>query len=429
MAHASEQGFVLLLPTDLYIAGGVATVALTVLILMLVPAEVIATLFRPWRIRAQIPKAVSTVLRAASLALLVALIWVGAVGTTDPLRNPLSLMTWTIWWILLLSLQGLVGDIWKHLNPLRLTHSRPILRYPRRLGRLPALILFAMLVSFLLADPTPTDPQRLAWVIGGYFALSAIMLVTFGARWLVTGEIITVLMRTYTRTAPFGRGIGFPGWQILARPAPSIGAALLILMLLGSGSFDGLNETFWWLARIGVNPLEFPGRSAVLQETLLGLAALNFGLILIFALATWIGDRLAGGPPRFKRAFTLLAPSILPIALGYHVGHYLPTFLVDIQYSLAAASDPLARGDDILGLGTFYVTTGFFNTQATVRVIWLAQAGAVVIGHVIAILLAHALALHLYGPQAATRSQIPLAAFMVLYTFFGLWLLASPRGA
>ena len=125
-----------------------------------------------------------------------------------------------------------------------------------------------------------------------------------------------------------------------------------------------------------------------------------------------------------------LAVSILPIALGYHVAHYLPGFLVDAQYALAALSDPFARGDDWLGLQPFYVTTGFFNTQSGVRAIWLAQAGAVVLGHVLGILLAHRIALgHHATPKRAILAQLPLALFMIGYTFFGLWLLASPRGA
>jgi hypothetical protein len=38
-AHASEQGFVLLLPTDAYIAAGGAVVALTVLLLAVLPGR------------------------------------------------------------------------------------------------------------------------------------------------------------------------------------------------------------------------------------------------------------------------------------------------------------------------------------------------------------------------------------------------------
>ncbi|MDP6219781.1 MAG: hypothetical protein QF801_06705, partial [Alphaproteobacteria bacterium] len=48
------------------------------------------------------------------------------------------------------------------------------------------------------------------------------------------------------------------------------------LVLLGTGSFDGFNETFVWLDLIGVNPLAFPGRSAVVVPVILGLAG-GFG--------------------------------------------------------------------------------------------------------------------------------------------------------
>lgn len=76
-----------------------------------------------------------------------------------------------------------------------------------------------------------------------------------------------------------------------------------------------------------------------------------------------------------------------------------------------------------------HVTTGFFNTPDSVRAIFLTQAGAVVGGHVLAVILAHVLAMRALGStRKAVLSQVPLALFMVAYTFFGLWLLASPRG-
>jgi len=220
-----------------------------------------------------------------------------------------------------------------------------------------------------------------------------------------------------------------PGWQIAHGARHGLGAGLFALLLLGAGSFDGLNETFWWLGQLGLNPLEFPGRSAVITPTLAGLAAANIALIGVFGLCTWIGQRMAGGGVTLHAGVVAFAPAILPIALGYHIAHYLVSFMVDGQYVLVAISDPLHRGWDLLGLGAHSVTTGFLNTQATVKVIWLSQAGAVVIGHVIAILLAHVLALQLYqSRRKAVLSQLPLAVFMVAYTCFGLWLLASPRG-
>ena len=53
-----------------------------------------------------------------------------------------------------------------------------------------------------------------------------------------------------------------------------------------------------------------------------------------------------------------------------------------------------------------------------------------VAGHVLALLLAHAIALKAgQSVRRAALGQAPLALFMLGYTVFGLWLLATPRGA
>ena len=441
-AHASEQGFVLLLPTDVYIAAGGATVALTVLLLALLPPGAAHGLFRALpvlpRPRARTRHATSC-LAALFLGLLV---WRGFTGPRDPLVNPLPLFFWTVWWVVMVALQGLLGNHWRFTNPwtglaaalAALTGMRAPLRYPRALGHWPALAAFLGFAGFLLADIAPTDPARLATVVGFYWYYALMGLVLFGPTFLVRAEALTVLMRAYGRMAGLGRArgrlaLGLPGWQVLARPAPPLALAVLMVVLLGSGSFDGLNETFWWLGVLGLNPLEFPGRSAVVAQTLGGLALANLGLLAAFAACLWLGERLAGTQRRLDQAFCLFAPSILPIALGYHIAHYFTALLVDGQYVLKALNDPMNSGANLLGLADAYVTTGFFNTPHTVKAIWLMQAGTVVAGHAIAILLAHALALRGVGStRRAVLGQAPLAAFMVAYTVFGLWLLASPRG-
>ncbi|NJO36854.1 MAG: hypothetical protein HC871_03545 [Rhizobiales bacterium] len=207
-------------------------------------------------------------------------------------------------------------------------------------------------------------------------------------------------------------------------------AGIFPLTLLGVDSFDGINETFWWLAMIGVNPLEFPGRSAVVWPTLVGLFGAIAALIALFALTIWLGLLLTPSEKNFRECFDRLALSMLPIALAYHVAHYLTSFLVNIQHLILALSDPLASGADLLGIQPFHVTTGFFNHIDSVRLIWLAQAGAVVIGHVWSVLLAHRIALDLFpGHRRAARATAPLSMFMIGYTMLGLWLLATPKGA
>jgi len=441
-AHASEQGYVLLLPTDVYIAAGVASVALTVLLIALLPPGAAEALFRPatlWPRRRTALRNLTSCLSALFLAFLV---WRGLTGPHDPMINPLPLFVWTVWWVVLVTLQGLVGSLWGWINPVtgpaaliaRLGGTRAPLRWPRRLGHWPAVALFLAFAGFLMADPAPTDPDRLAVVAGVYWCAALLATLLFGPAFVVRAEMTTVIMRAYGRMAILGRmrgrrALGLPGWQALAGPGAPLSLAALMVVLLGTGSFDGLNETFWWLVMLGLNPLEFPGRSAIVPQTLAGLALVNLALIAAFTACLWLGERMGGTRRPLVVAFRLFAPSILPIALGYHIAHYLTALMVDGQYVLKWLDDPLGRGANLLGLADTYVTTGFFNTQHTVRAIWLTQAGAVVAGHVVAILLAHALAMRDAGDRRqAVLGQAPLAAFMVAYTFFGLWLLASPRG-
>jgi len=201
------------------------------------------------------------------------------------------------------------------------------------------------------------------------------------------------------------------------------------------GSFDGLKETFWWLVRIDVNPLEFPGRSAVVGSSLIGMALASLALFSAFLSVLWLGEFLAGyGQPvenrhRLRSLFRHFAPTLLPIALGYHISHFFISFLVNSQYLLATLGDPLANGGNLLGLGQIRVTTGFLNTPASVKTIWLSQASVVVAGHILSVLVSHRVAMKLFdSPRRAALSQIPIGTFMVPYTLFGLWLLASPRG-
>ena len=54
------------------------------------------------------------------------------------------------------------------------------------------------------------------------------------------------------------------------------------------------------------------------------------------------------------------------------------------------------------------------------------QTGALVLGHVAALVLAHERALVAYGSaRAAVRSQVVMLGVIVLFTVLGLWLLSA----
>ena len=450
-SHASGQGFVLLLPTDLYISAGISAVVLTILALAFIPQRISARIFLTATLPGvPRPRRLASVTSLVSFLLVATLVWTGLEGPRDPLANPLPLFIWTVWWVAFVLLQGLLGDLWQFVNPWTGVHAllfgkggpKALATLPDWLGAWPGVFVFLAFSSFALADPAPDDPARLAVAVTVYWVFTFSGMVIFGKeQWLSRCECLTMMLAYVARLSPLRLGgrqsfLGLPGWAIHHSPSGSISQSVFVIALLGVGSFDGLNETFWWLNRIGVNPLEFPGRSAVIPQTVAGLLGTSALLVAIVAICVLAGLRLSGSrnpvlnSAEFRESFGRLALSILPIALAYHFAHFLTSFMVNGQYALAAATDPMATGADYLGLGTFYVTTGFFNTIDTVRSIWLTQCAAIVMGHVVAVLLAHTMAIDLYGSRGkATASQIPLAILMVCYTLLSLWLLSSPRGA
>lgn len=442
-AHVSEQGLVMLLPTQFYIGTGVTAVILTVLLVAFLKQSHIEKLFSHKELTFFKFPDIEIATSLATLGALIFLLAVGFWGPHDPLANILPMFILNLWWIGFVILQALLGDMWKLFNPwtgiyrlLRGSIEAPgFLTLPDRAGSWPGILGFVVFGAYALADISPSDPVRLATFISIYFVYTLVAMFLFGAAsWLERGECMTILLRNYARLSAFqfSNGtlrIGVPGWQLVHMPTPSISASIFIIMILATGTFDGLNETFWWLGQIGINPLEFPGRSAVIATTFWGLIAANILLPVLFAVFVKLGLMMAGSTISLAPAFSRLAVAVLPIALAYHFAHYLPSLLVNAQYSLAAASDVWATGADYLNLGVFYVTTGFFNSHDTVKIIWLSEAGAVVVGHILAIVISHAMALELLPTERkAVLSQIPPAIFMVLYTLFGLWLLASPRG-
>ena len=82
----------------------------------------------------------------------------------------------------------------------------------------------------------------------------------------------------------------------------------------------------------------------------------------------------------------------MPISIAYHIAHYLTDFLVNIQDVWVAISDPFERDWDLFGTAGYHVTTAMLNDYQSVRLIWNIEAAVIVLGHILAVALAH-----LYG--------------------------------
>jgi hypothetical protein len=215
-----------------------------------------------------------------------------------------------------------------------------------------------------------------------------------------------------------------PAAKLWGEPPLPLSGVLFLLLTLASVSFDGFSKTFVWLGANGINPLEFPGRSAVQGINSVGLALMFCGLAAAFLAAVAMGQVLSGYRS-FRQAAGLLIWSIVPIALAYHFSHYLTALLVNGQYALVALSDPFNLGWNLLGTAHLQVGAGVVMGSDNAWVIWNCQALAIIGGHMLAVVIAHALSFRLRGQRAMT-AELPLTLLMIAYTVFGLWLLSTP---
>jgi hypothetical protein len=438
-AHASERGFVLLLPTGYYIAGGTFAVAASFILFLLVPGAAMHRLAAArvglWRV----PPLPTTAISMLAFLVLAGLLAAGFLGSHDPLANPLPLAVWTVWWGGVTIAHALLGNLWAAINPWsgpcrllrRLGSEKVPLAYPAWLGYAPAALTFLAFAWFELVDPAPDNPPRLAVVVALYWAATLLAMLLFGERaWLARGECFAVFFGFVARLAPLRTEqcrlrLAFPGATLAAGEPLPLGGMLFILLTLATVSFDGLSHTFWWLGLGGINPLEFPGRTAVMGRNSLGLLGMWAALVGGYTLAILLGARLAGANPRHALGAFVL--TILPISIGYHFAHYLTAFLVNVQYAVRALGDPFGQGWDLLGLGRREVTVSFLSDYGSVSIIWRLQAAGVVLGHILAISLAHLVAVkRIAEHRRALLIGLPLALLMVGYTLFGLWLLAAP---
>ena len=490
--HAGERGFILLLPTGLFQAAGTIAVAVSFLVVIrfrgaALRRAVEAARWRLFRVPRRVPGS-----NAVASAALVALVAAGLAGSRDPLANPLPLSVWTLLWVGLTFVHAVLGNVWPHVNPWtafaravrrvlgrRADDDSGLLSWPDALGGWPAVALLLVFAWFELVFPAPRDPAILAYAVAGYSLFTVAGMVLFGnTAWTRHVEIFSRFFRIVSWIAPLrtvsdedgehtpaltpGAGVE-PGAARPANPvlAPTAGAGgalgaaspvrpvlvvtlpgarllgigslpaagvVFVVVALATVSFDGLSRTFWWLGLLGENPLEHPGRTALVGRNTLGLLGAAAALLAAYAVsavagAWWSGAKAAPALRRF-------VVSIVPIAFGYHFAHYLPSFLVDAQYALKALSDPLALGWNLLGMRELHVTASFLTHHASVEAIWYAQVGVIVAAHVAAVVALHGLVGESReGRLASILSEIPLTVLMIGYTVFGLWLLSTPVAA
>lgn len=451
--HAFGARYDLPLPLLLFLLAAAGVVALSFLVveLVAVPCQVARERWPVLRPGAG-GRAMAVVVQGLALGLLALVVATGLFGAQSATGNFATVFTWIIWWVGLAFVQVLLGDVWALLNPwaalgrrvgalsARTGMTAQPLRYPAWLGHWPAVALFLAVAWLELVAVAGERPRTLAWIVVGYTLYTWAGMALFGVTtWLRRADGVTVFFALLGR---FGAGSpsGDGGWALRpwvvglldARPQPA-GLLLFVLCMLATVSLDGFMETVAWSAlldRVVAGPLHGPllalqARGVDVLALLQGLALLGAPLLFLAVyltccrLAAWTSGSGIGGWEVARR----FALTLVPIAIGYHLAHYLAYLLLAGQLIIPRLSDPFGFGWDLFGTAGYTVQVTLMTAQEA----WYTALAAVVAGHVCAVWLAHGVASRLFAPRRAVRrSQLPLLALMSGYTMLSLWILSQP---
>ncbi len=407
-AHGLSPVYQSPLPLAVYLVGAGATVALSFLFVL--ARDMRACPIAPGQ-AVDVPAPVRLLLRSAGL---LGWGWIVAQAMAGGSSNAevASLFLWVYGWVLVAAISALVGPIWRWLDPFATLHDlgarvlhafgtrglKPA-ELPSALRTWPAAVGLGVVIWLELV--AEVDAPTLSLFLVGYTLFTLAMMAQYGRdAWRAHGETFSVWFGLLNRLASFTpipaaetalrpdlvdadamdprrvRRVPFASGLLLARwRTPEI-----ILVALGTGSiiFDGLSQTAPWLNTFGVPSL---GSETVLLAVFLCVIV---GAALLVARVV---------------SPSAIGSGLLPIAVGYFVGHYLTWVLIDGQRIVIAISDPLQQGADLLGT-SFYEPGGDWLPAGLV---WTVQLAAVVGGHMLGAWAGHVSAVRDLEAGARTR--------------------------
>jgi hypothetical protein len=381
------------------------------------------------------------VLGAISAALLGLVFLTALIGEPSSAENLSPTFVYVIFWLGLVPVQVLLGNVWRVLNPWLAVADAvawlwravgqewtPPLRYPERLGVWPAAVGLFLFATLELVYTEPANPRALALAVALYSYAMWFGMAAFGRReWDDRANAFTVYFGLLARIAPFGEREGrlvvrapFSG---LAGADPTPGLLAFVAVMLGTVGYDGFSRAPFWVELVAdaQRPyvLDDPGTADLIGMGF-GLAGL-VGCVLLVALAylaaSTLAERMTHGGRSFAAQFL---QSLVPIGLVYAVAHYFTLLVIQGQYAIPLASDPFGYGWDALGTIDYAPNIAPLSPNA----VWYVQVGSLVAGHVAGLAVAHDRAVSLLPEREALRSQYAMLGLMVLYTVAGLWILS-----
>jgi len=433
-------------------------------------------------------RAFPLVVQLPVVALFVLVLAAGFFGNPEPARNIAPVLTWTVWWALLILVVLFLGKVWCTVCPwmalsdwigrLLPRLERP---WPRALRTIwPATVLFVGLTWLELGYGVTEKP----WLTAGLgllmVALALATLVVFErkafCRYACLVGRVSGLYATFAsselRPADAGacrrcatkdcyhgnaRGAPCPTHEFLGGMRENT-YCILCMECVKSCPEDNVA---WNVRPFAADLLEsLRPRS---DEAWLAVVMLSMSAFHGLTMTLW-WDRLVQGIDAatgigWLAAFSLGMAGMLVLPVTVYAGicalmrwcardrrHGVRTLFVRFAYSLLPialfyhlahnAQHVVFEGKKLLraasdpfgwGWNLFGTAQMPVDAMLPVQVGWTIQVALVLTGHVYAIVIAHRTARELYpDPRAAVASQLPMLAAMMLFSFQSLWLLSQP---
>jgi hypothetical protein len=366
---------------------------------------------------------------ALGVVTLVGVVLVGYLGPSDPLSNGAVVVVWVGWWAGFAMSTYLVGNTWPTVGPFR-TLARLLSGVGRtarwRWGAWPSVAGLLALVWLEVVSPLADRPPVLSTVVLAYGVVTVAGAVVYGTDvWFEEVDPVARAFHLYGQFAPLGReratGPDHDGSVVVRLPGAALASDVLVgaddvafvVALLWATTFDGLVTTPLW-GRVARDVVGWGVPAAALYPLALatGFAVCWGSYLAVVRLASRVTATGVGVPTLARR----FAPPLLAIAAGYHFAHFFDYFLSLVPVLGLGVTAPFATvSPDVL------VVPGWFGTVAV---------GAVLLGHVLAVLAARAVARDLFPTDGeSTRGLAPFAAAFAGYSLVSLWVVTRPEFA
>ena len=399
------------------------------------------------------------IIQLFSVFLFIIVVLSGFIGSSDPVYNIAPTFVWVIWWVGLAYVSAFVGNLWSLINPWKIIFEwcekvfslfgrnnsvSMRLSYPSKLKVWPAVLLFVIFAWIENVYPGAIVPSKISLIILVYSIITWVGMFLFGKdTWLRNGEVFTLVFGYLSRFAPIhGEAIRTAAGKtgdssnmkkhLYIRPissglldikGASISETLLILLLLATVTFDGFTGTKRWID-VQIY-LEQYSNNITLINTGGLICTIVIFFVVYFAFAKLM--KLASGNSfSAQHLATTFVHTLIPIALAYHVAHFLMFLLIQGQTIIPLASDPFGFDWNIFNTTLYRVNF----MLASPNFYWGTSIISILIGHIIAVFLSHSIAMRLFkSHSSAIRSQYPMLILMVGYTVASLWIITQPMYA